>query len=149
MMPNRQCANAAKNANPIIRVTKASIIDITPALFHRLDGAFIRPHLENALQAWRTWLKKRILLLEDVQRRSTKLVKCLKGYAYEERVQSLKLDSLSCRMDKGDMVRVKKILHGFLEDVQWRDFFQVVYTSTLRRHSLKLKKKASLHSAKG
>ncbi len=27
----------------------------------------------------------------------------------------------------------KKILHGFLEDVQWRDFFQMVNTSTLRR----------------
>ncbi len=105
-MPNRQCAKAAKNANPIIRVTKASIIDIAPALFHRLYGAFIRPNLEYALQAWRTWLKKRISLLQDVQRRSTKLVKRLKDYAYEERVQSLKPDSLSCRMDKGDIVRV-------------------------------------------
>ncbi len=84
MMPNRQCAEAAKNANPIIRVTKASIIDITPALFHRFYGAFIRPRLDYALQAWRTWLKKRISLLEDVQRRFTKLVKCLKHDAYEE-----------------------------------------------------------------
>ncbi len=59
-------------------------------------------------------------LLEDVQRRSTKLVKGLQGVEYEERAQLLNLDSLSCRMDKGDMILVYKILHGFLEGVQWQ-----------------------------
>ncbi len=36
-----------------------------------------------------------------------------------------------------------KILHGFLEGVQWRDFFQMADTSRLRGHSQKLKKERS------
>ncbi len=66
LKPNRQCAKAAKNANSIMRAIKASFIDITPALFHKLYGAFIRPHLEYSFQAWRPWLKKDIKLLEHV-----------------------------------------------------------------------------------
>ncbi len=115
--PNRQCAKAAKNGTSIMRAINASFIDITPALFHKLYGAFIRSHLEYSFQAWRPWLKKDIKLLEDVQRRSTKLVRCLKDSEYEERVQLLKLDSLICRMNKGDMILVYTILHRSLEGV--------------------------------
>ncbi len=70
----------------------------------------------------------------------TKLVKGLQDMEYEERAQVLNLDSLSCRMDKGDMIVVNKILHGFLEGVQWQDFFQMADTSRLRGHPLKLRK---------
>ncbi len=123
LKPNRQYAPVAKNANSIMRAIKASFIDITPALFHKLYGALIRPHVEYSFQAWRPWLKKDVKLLEDVQWRSTKLVRCLKDSEYEEQVQSLKLDSLSCRINKGDIILVYKILHGSLEGIQWRDFF--------------------------
>ncbi len=43
-------------------------------------------------------------------------------------------------MNKGDMILVYKILHGSLEGIQWRDFFQMADTSRLRGHSVKLKK---------
>ncbi len=46
-------------------------------------------------------------------------------------------------MDKGDMILVYKILHGFLEGVQWQDFFQMADTSRLRGHPLKLRKDRS------
>ncbi len=67
-------------------------------------------------------------------------MKGLQDIEYEERAQLLNLDSLSCRMDKGDMILVYTILHGFLEGVQWRNFFQMADTSRLRGHSLKLRK---------
>ncbi len=35
-------------------------------------------------------------------------------------------------MDKGDMIWLYKILHGFLEGLQWQDFFQMADTSRLR-----------------
>ncbi len=63
---------------------------------------------------------------------------------YEERVQLLKLDSLSCRLNTGDMVMVFKILHGSLEGIQWCDFFQMADTSRLRGHFIKLKKERSM-----
>ncbi len=78
--------------------------------------------------------------LEDVQRRSTELVNCHRDTKYEDRVELLNPDSLSCRVDKNDMIFAYKILHGFLEDIQWRSLFQLVDTSRLRGHYLKLKK---------
>ncbi len=118
-------------------------MNITPTLFDKLYETFIRPHLEYSFQAWRRWLRKDIKLLEDVQRHSTKLVKGLQDIEYEERAQLLNLDSLSCRMDKGDMILVYKILHDLLEGVQWQGFFQMTDTSRLRGHPLKLRKDRS------
>ncbi len=46
-------------------------------------------------------------------------------------------------MDKGDMILVYKILHGFLEGVQWQNFFQMADTSRLRGHPLNLRKDRS------
>ncbi len=41
------------------------------------------------------------------------------------------------------MILVYKILHGFLEGVQWRNFLQMADTSRLRGHPLKLRKDRS------
>ncbi len=143
LKPNCQSAKAAKNANSIMRAIKASFMNITPTRFDNLYGTFILPHLEYSFQAWRPWLKKDIKLLEDDQRCSTKLVKGLQDIEFKERAPLLNLDSLSCRMDKGDKALVCKILHGFLGGVQWRDFFQMADTSRLRGYSLKLRKDRS------
>ncbi len=100
-----------------MRAIKASFLNITPTLFHKLYGTFIRPYLEFSFQAWLPWLRKDIKLIEYVQRHSTKLVKGLQDIKYEERAQLLNLDALSCRMDKGDMTLVYKIHHDFLGGV--------------------------------
>ncbi len=52
-------------------------MNITPTLFDKLYGTFMRPHLEYSFQTWRPWLRKDIEPLEDVQRHSTELVKGL------------------------------------------------------------------------
>ncbi len=77
------------------------------------------------------WLKTDIKLQEDVQRPSNKLVKCLRDTEYEGRAQMLNVASFSCKMDKGDTILVSKVLHCFLDGVQWRDFFQMAGTSRL------------------
>ncbi len=115
-------------------------MSITPTLFDKLYGTFIRPHLEYSFQAWRPWLRKDIKLLEDVQRRSTKLVKGLQDIECEERAQLLNLDSLSGWTRE---ILVYKILHGFLEGVQWQEFFQMADTSRLLGHPLKQRKNRS------
>ncbi len=143
LKPHPQCTKAAKSVNLMMIAIKASFIKIIPTLLDKLYGTFIRPHLEYSFQAWRPWLKKDIKLLKDVQRRFTKLVKGLQDIEYEERAQLLNLDSLSCRMDRGDMILVYTILHGFLEGVQWQKFVQMADTSGLRGHPLKLRRDRS------
>ncbi len=43
-------------------------------------------------------------------------------------------------MDKGDMILVYKVLHGFLEGVYWQDVFQMADTSRLPGHPPNLRK---------
>ncbi len=72
-----------------------------------------------------------------------RLVKGLQDIQYEERAQFLKLNSLSCKMDKGDMILVYTVLNSFQEGVQWWNFFQLADTSRPRGHSLNLRKDLS------
>ncbi len=140
LKPLRQCAKAANSANSIRRAIQASFKNITPTLLY---GTFMRSQLEYSFKAWRPGLKKDIQLLEDVQRRLTKHVKGVQGIKYEKKAQFLNLDSPSCRTGKGDIILVYKILHGFLEGVQWRNFFQMADTSRLGGHPLKLRRDRS------
>ncbi len=98
-------------------------MDIIPALFHKLYGTFIRSHLDYSFQAWHPWLK----------RRPIKLVMCFKDTEYEGRAELLNLV----------LILGYGIPHGFLEDVQWQDFFQMADTSRLQGHPLKRRKDRS------
>ncbi len=69
-----------------------SFMNITPTVFDKLYGTFMRPHLEYSFQAWRSWLKKAITLLKEVQRRSTKFVKGLQDIENDERAKLLDVD---------------------------------------------------------
>ncbi len=70
-----------------------------------------------------TKVAKSVKPLEVVQRRSAKFLECLKNTEYDDKVQLLNPDSSSCRMDKGDMILVYEMPHGFLEGVPLRDLF--------------------------
>ena len=56
-----------------------------------------------------------VKLLEDVQRRATKMVSELQHLSYNERLTSLKLYPLSDRRRRGDMIATFKILNGFTD----------------------------------
>ena len=84
--------------------------------------------------------KKDKLLIENVQRRATRLVKCLKHLSYKDRLKTLGLPSLEYRRERSDMIQVYKIMHG-IDKVDKDKFFTVNRYSATRGHSLKLLKK--------
>jgi len=119
--------------------------------FRRLDtGSFnviykeyIRPHLEFCIQAWSSFLAKDKLVLENVQRRATKLVCGLKNKSYEERLRVLGLTTLETRRLRGDLIETYKILHG-KEDIDHHQLFELVLNGhELRGHDLKFYKQYS------
>lgn len=98
--------------------------------------ALVRPILDYGAQSWSPYLVRDIKLLEQVQRRVTRLVPDLKDLPYEERCRALNLPTLEDRRLRGDMIEVYKLLHGH-EDIPYTKFF-TLSNNNLRGHSLKL-----------
>ena len=104
-----------------------------------LYKAYVRPHLEYAVQAWRPNLRGDIDQLERVQRSFTRMFASLRTLSYPERLRLLKLFSLERRRARGDLIEVFKELKG-LSDMGDRQLFQLSTSPELRGHSLKLAK---------
>ena len=80
---------------------RRSFIYLDEEMFMLFIKDFVKPQLEYAQSVWCPYLKKHIELIENVQRRSTKLISILKNLPYEERIRKLELSSLRFRRLKG------------------------------------------------
>ena len=127
-------------ANRMIGLIKLSFECMDENMFLNLYNTLIRPLLEYCVQAWSPHLLKDITLLENVQRRATKLVRSLKYKDYEERLKELKLTKLEDRRTRGDMILTYRLLNGE-EGIDYNKFFTLSGGQyNLRGHSMKLVK---------
>ena len=53
-------------------------------MFLSIFKSVVRPHLEYTSSVWSPMFKKDKILIDNVQRRVTRLVKCLKHLSYED-----------------------------------------------------------------
>ena len=102
-----------------------------------LYTSLVRPHLEYGNTAWCPVFRKDSELLENAQRRATKLAPALRDMPYVERLAALELPSLYYRRARGDMIETYKHISGkYQVDAEYIK----PDVSLTRGHSFKLKK---------
>ena len=97
MKVSEQCRIAASKGNKVLGMIRRNITNLIVPLYK----AIVRHHLEYCIQAWSPYLRKDIDMLENIQRRATKLIPGLRDLRYEERLKECGLTTLETRRLRG------------------------------------------------
>ena len=129
-------------ANKNLGIIFRTFTYIDQEMFLNLYKSIVRPHLEYATPVWSPFYKKDKIIIENVQRRATKLVSSCKDLSYPERLRTLGLPTLEYRRERADLIQVYKILHD-IDSVDKGKLFTTAQYRATRGHSYKLHKERS------
>ena len=99
-------------ANQKLGIIKKSFDNIGDFAFLNLYKPLVRPHLEYGNVIWSPATANEIMLIEDVQRRATAMIKKCKGLSYEERLRKLGIPTLEYRRHRTDLIQVYRLFSG-------------------------------------
>ena len=78
-----------------------------------LYKSHVRPHLEYAVQFWSPHQQRKIIKIEKVKRKATKMIPEIRNHSYSQRLKDLNLISLEQRRLRGEFIEVFKYLWRF------------------------------------
>ncbi|BHF82122.1 hypothetical protein SprV_0802525900 [Sparganum proliferum] len=139
LKPSLQCSKVAKSAISILYLVKRAFSSFDEDCFAKVFQTFVLPHLEFAIQAWRPWTAKDLGILQNVQRRATKLVSVQWSLPYKTRLANPDLFPLSYRQLRGDLIQAFRTVRNQGCRLASGYFFELVTTTNLRGHPLKLR----------
>ena len=109
-------------ANSILSLIRRSFDYIDRESFLILYKSLVRPHVEYGNTIWHPLYKRQSIIVENVQRRATKLVKDLSNLSYGDRLKNLQLPSLKHRRLRGDLIQAYKIMTS-IDNLDVKKFF--------------------------
>ncbi|KAM9643769.1 uncharacterized protein ACIBXB_012437 [Morphnus guianensis] len=133
-----QCVLAAQKANSILSCIKRSVTSRSREVILPLYSTLMRPHMVYYLQLWGPLYNKGMDLLEQVQRRGTKMIRGMEHLSYEERLRELRLSSLEKRRLQGDLIAAFQYIKGAYKKDEERLFSRPCRDRT-RGNGFKLK----------
>nr|VZI39747.1 unnamed protein product [Spirometra erinaceieuropaei] len=110
LKPSLHCTKIAKSAMSVLYLVKRAFSAFDEDCFAKVFRNFVRPQLEFAIQAWRPWTAKDLIILERVQRQL-----------------------------RGDLIQAFRIIRGQDCTLVPGDFFELATTTNLRGHPFKLR----------
>ncbi|KFQ90056.1 hypothetical protein N337_03399, partial [Phoenicopterus ruber ruber] len=137
----QQCALAAQKINDILGCITSSMTSRLREVILSLYSALVRPHLESCVQLLGHQHKKDTDLLEQVQRRATKMIRGLEHLSYEDRLRELGLFSLEKRRLREDLLAAFQylpVLPGAYKNAG-EGFFTSTSSDRTRGNGFKLK----------
>ena len=124
-------------ANSILSIIKRTFDYLDKHMFLTLYKSLVRPHLEYGNIIWFPLLKRQSKLVENVQKRATKLLKETRGLPYEHRLRTLDLPTLKFRRLRGDLIQTFKIFTN-IDKINLSDFFNLSPICTTRNSTNKI-----------
>ena len=137
-------ASKVKKATSVAGLIRRSFTYLDKDMFRTLFTTIVRPHLEYGAPIWNPHSKRLVDLIENVQRRASKMIPGLSHLTYQQRLEALQLPTLQYRRYRGDMIEMVKLSHGHCHEAAIRDIIEFGSTGTseprLRRHKYHGKK---------
>ena len=114
---DEHCNYVVNRSNKLLGLIKRTFKALEKESFLILYKSLIRSILDYEGSVYYPSTKKNIQLIENIQRRATRILPELRGLTYCERLERLKLPILLYRRKRYDLIQTYKIVHGY-EDVK-------------------------------
>ena len=109
----KQTEKSFKTANTVLGFIASNFRYKSKELILPLYKSIVRPHLNNEVQFWSTYLRRYIEKIEKMQNRITKMIPEIRNHSYHQRIQDLYLISRVQRIPRGQLTEVFKYLNEF------------------------------------